>query len=78
MPPPRPSTTLFEDAIDAPVWLENDRLTPYATRARRDRAIGAQLRTVDAVDQVRGWWRAVERSSSDTRVRGCNGCAASP
>jgi hypothetical protein len=65
MPPLRPSTTLFEDAIDAPMWLENDRLTPYAIRVRRDRDIGAQIRAGDVLDRVRGWWRAVERNSAE-------------
>jgi len=76
MPPPRPSTTLFEDAIDVPVWLENDRPTAYAVRVRRDRDIGSQLRSRDAVQQVRGWWHTVERGPADAsgarlhRIRG--------
>ncbi len=63
--PPRPSTTLFEDAIDVPVWLENDRAAPYATRARRDREIGSQLPSDNAVARVRGWWHRVEHASAD-------------
>jgi hypothetical protein len=63
--PPRPSTTLFEDAIDVPVWLETDRVTPYATRARRDREIGSQLQSESAIARVRGWWPHVERGSAD-------------
>jgi hypothetical protein len=56
---PRAATTLFEDAIDIPLWLEADRLTPHAERRRRDRAIGLTLRGGDRVQRVRGWWRAV-------------------
>ena len=40
---PRPPTTLFEDAIDVPMWLEADRLAPYAERVRRDRDIARGL-----------------------------------
>ena len=72
--PPRPSTSLFEDAIDVPAWLENDRLTPYAMRTRRDRDIGSQLGTTDSVQQVRLWWQLVERVIAEqcagTRCRG--------
>ena len=46
---PRASTTLFEDAIDVPLWLEADRLTPYAERVRRDRDIGRRIRQRDRV-----------------------------
>jgi ABC-type cobalt transport system substrate-binding protein len=56
---PRAATTLFEDAIDIPLWLEADRLTPHAERSRRDRAIGLTLSGSDRVQRVRGWWRAV-------------------
>src|SRR5688572_6841559 len=35
--------TLFETAIDVPLWLEADKLTPYSERARRDREIGRQV-----------------------------------
>jgi hypothetical protein len=56
---PRAATTLFEDAIDIPLWLEADRLTPHAERSRRDRAIGLTLAGSDRVHRVRGWWRAV-------------------
>ena len=67
--PPRPSTSLFEDAIDVPAWLENDRLTPYAMRTRRDRDIGSQLATTDSVQQVRLWWQLVERVIAESPVR---------
>jgi hypothetical protein len=56
---PRPATTLFEDAIDIPLWLEADRLTPHPERSRRDRAIGLTLESRDPVQRVRGWWRAM-------------------
>ncbi len=73
MPPPRPSTTLFEDAIDIPLWLESDRDTPFATRSRRDREIGSQLKS-DAKDaRVRGWWTRIalltSRSPNQTGER---------
>ena len=53
---PRASTTLFEDAIDVPLWLEADRLTPYAERVRRDRDIGRRISQRDRVQRVRSWW----------------------
>ena len=56
---PQPATTLFEDAIDIPSWLEADRLTPHALRSRRDREIGLKLQDSDNLRRVRGWWRAV-------------------
>ena len=56
---PRAATTLFEDAIDIPLWLEADRLTPHPERIRRDRAIGLTQDSSDRVQRVRGWWRAV-------------------
>jgi hypothetical protein len=55
----RPATTLFEDAIDIPLWLEADRTTPHAERSRRDRAIGLKLESRDPLQRVRGWWRAL-------------------
>jgi hypothetical protein len=66
---PRPPTSLFEDAIDVPVWLEQDRNTPYAERARRDRVIAQRLPSSKALHRVRGWWRlaapqAVERTGA--------------
>ena len=57
MPPA--ATTLFEDAIDIPLWLEADRLTPHAERSRRDRELGLKLESRDNLQRVRGWWRAV-------------------
>jgi hypothetical protein len=57
MPPA--ATTLFEDAIDVPLWLEADRTTPHAARTRRDRDIGLKIESRDSLQRVRGWWRAV-------------------
>ena len=54
---PRPPTSLFEDAIDVPMWLEADRLAPYAERVRRDRDIARRLPRGNTVKRVRGWWR---------------------
>lgn len=57
---PRAATTLFEDAIDVPVWLEADRATPYAERARRDREVARALPSqASALTRTRLWWRAV-------------------
>lgn len=64
MSPSRPSTTLFEDAIDVPLWLETDRATPFAQRSRRDRDIGSQLARGNPVERVRGWWHVVDRRPS--------------
>jgi hypothetical protein len=68
---PRRPTTLFEDAIDVPAWLEADRLTPYAQRVRRDRAIARGLASAGRLRSVRNWWRetaAGERSSDGARL----------
>jgi hypothetical protein len=54
---PRAATTLFEDAIDVSLWLENDRLTPYAERVGRDRDIGRRISQRDRVQRVRSWWQ---------------------
>ena len=56
---PRRATTLFEDAIDIPLWLEADRLTPHAERSRRDRDIGLKIESRDRLQRVRGWWSAL-------------------
>jgi hypothetical protein len=66
---PRPATTLFEDAIDIPLWLEADRLTPHAERSRRDRDIGLKLPSRDHLPRVRGWWRAVAPEEQGTGAR---------
>ena len=63
-------TTLFEDAVDVPMWLEADRSRPFAERARRDRAIARGLGSGDAVAQVRGWWqRAAGGAHTETGRR---------
>jgi hypothetical protein len=73
---PRAATTLFEDAIDVPTWLETDRLTPYAQRSRRDRDVARRLPAGDRLQRVRAWWRVLSADSSDgagtrlERVRG--------
>ena len=64
MPHSRPSTTLFEDAIDVPLWLENDRAVSFTQRCRRDRDIGSQLVRGNTVERVRGWWHVVDRPPS--------------
>jgi hypothetical protein len=66
---PRPATTLFEDAIDIPLWLEADRLTPHPERSRRDRAIGLTLESRDPVQRVRGWWHAIAPGEEGTGAR---------
>jgi hypothetical protein len=53
------SSTLFEDAIDVPVWLDAERLTPFAERVRRDRAIARDIAHSEPVHRVRAWWRSV-------------------
>ncbi len=64
MPAPR-STTLFQDAVDVPIWLEADARRPLAERAHRDREIARSLEARDDVARVRGWWRSLEHASSD-------------
>jgi hypothetical protein len=77
----RPPTTLFEDAIDVPLWLEADRLTPYAERTRRDRDIARRQPSGDRLRRVRDWWRAAGAGSSEgagarlKRLRGLLGFA---
>ncbi len=66
---PRPATTLFEDAIDVPLWLEADRLTPRAERSRRDREIGLTLDHGDRIQRVRGWWRVAARDEEGAGAR---------
>jgi hypothetical protein len=62
---PRPATTLFEDAIDVPLWLEADRLTPYAQRSRRDRDIARSLPPGKPVRRIRAWWRVAAAESDE-------------
>ncbi|HEX7082315.1 MAG TPA: DUF2868 domain-containing protein [Gammaproteobacteria bacterium] len=65
-------TTLFDDAVDVPLWLEADGAKPFVERARRDRAIARELPPGDCVAQVRAWWRRVDgrRSAAATRLSG--------
>ncbi len=48
--------TLFEDAIDIPLWLEADRATPYAERVRRDRRSAHGRSESPALELLRQWW----------------------
>ena len=73
---PRDST-LFEDAIDVPLWLEADRLTPYAERARRDREIAGRLRNATALGRVREWWRRAGARTRTAPERASSGYAPS-
>jgi hypothetical protein len=50
-------TTLLEDAIDIPIWLEADASTPLRQRNQRDREIASKLVAADDVERVRSWWR---------------------
>jgi hypothetical protein len=73
---PRPSTSLLQDAIDIPQWLEADRLTPYAERLRRDRDIARPMAAAPPVRRVRQWWRSAGPSTEASagerleRIRG--------
>jgi hypothetical protein len=59
------NSTLFEDAIDVPSWLEADRLTPYAERTRRDREIARHIPRGASVARVRAWWRSAAQPTSE-------------
>jgi hypothetical protein len=59
MPEP-PTTTLLEDAVDIPVWLDADSQASLAERSRRDREIGRSLAAGDDSTRVRAWWRRIE------------------
>jgi hypothetical protein len=58
-------STLFENAIDVPLWLEVDRLTPYAERARRDREIARHISGGDRVARVRAWWKTAAQDAAE-------------
>ena len=75
-PMPRDST-LFENAIDVPLWLEADRLTPYAERARRDREIARNVPQGDRIARVRAWWQARVQHARKARGRVSSGCGRS-
>jgi hypothetical protein len=61
---PRDST-LFEHAIDVPLWLEADRFTPYAERVRRDREIARHIPRGDRIARVRAWWKSTAQRASE-------------
>lgn len=65
---PRDST-LFEDAIDVPLWLEADRATPYTERAHRDRAIAGQLARGHRIARVRAWWKKAAEGAEGAGAR---------
>ncbi|NJN52642.1 MAG: DUF2868 domain-containing protein [Gammaproteobacteria bacterium] len=50
--------TLFQDAIDIPIWLEADRETPYARRIERDRVRDAST-PASPVARIRQWWMLI-------------------
>ena len=52
-------SSLFEDAIDVPRWLEHDRALPHADRLSRDRALSAEIAARDPIGRVRAWWQRV-------------------
>jgi hypothetical protein len=56
-------STLFETAVDVPLWLEADQLTPYAERVRRDREIARQIARDDPIARVREWWQRAARDA---------------
>ena len=56
--------SLFEDAVDIPLWLEADRATPYADRISRDRQSERSHPNSMELDQVRTWWDAMQPSPS--------------
>jgi hypothetical protein len=63
--------SLFETAIDVPLWLEADKLTPYSERARRDREIARQAAPNGGdIARVRAWWQhAAEGAQHGTGAR---------
>jgi len=69
MPSPPSSSTLFEDAIDVPLWLEGDSSTPFSTRLQRDRGIARRIAAADAPLRVRTWWRHMAHGVSGTGAR---------
>ncbi|MCZ6888727.1 MAG: DUF2868 domain-containing protein [Gammaproteobacteria bacterium] len=57
---PDATASLFEDAIDVPVWLEEDSHGTFRARVQRDRTIGCGLHETRPLKRVRAWWRLVE------------------
>ncbi|MDH3418116.1 MAG: DUF2868 domain-containing protein [Gammaproteobacteria bacterium] len=56
--------SLFEDAVDIPLWLDADRATPYADRVSRDRDAIRGRATSTELNRVRAWWDAIGPSPS--------------
>lgn len=69
---PHAPRSWLEHAVDVPAWLDADRATPYAERARRDREIARALGSLDdPAAAVRGWWQvagAGHRATSGARL----------
>lgn len=64
--------SLFEDAIDIPTWLAQDRAAPLRDRIHRDRTLGLAIGPGNRVARVRDWWRRLsvpERPSLGVRLR---------
>jgi hypothetical protein len=57
--PPSPGS-LFEDAIDIPLWLEQDRDTDLRARLQRDRRLGLDIRARQPLRRVRAWWQRLD------------------
>src|SRR5690606_10447181 len=58
-----PETTLFADAVDVPMWLDEDDATPFNERVRRDRDIAQRVQADEPVTRVRGWWLHMTRAA---------------
>lgn len=69
MPSPLPSSTVFEDAIDVPLWLEADSTTPFSARLERDRRIARQIAATDPPLRIRTWWEQIPHRGSATGAR---------
>jgi hypothetical protein len=63
--PETPTTTLLEDAVDIPTWLEADGSRALSERVHRDRAIGLSLHEGDSAARVRSWWRKIGERGDD-------------
>jgi hypothetical protein len=62
---PRDST-LFEDAIDVPLWLEADKSTPYAERTRRDRELARKVVNGNRIARARAWWKKAAPDATES------------
>ncbi|HMB74691.1 MAG TPA: hypothetical protein VKQ06_14040, partial [Gammaproteobacteria bacterium] len=58
-------TTLLEDAVDIPTWLEADASKSLRERTRRDREIARQLGMSDNTARVRRWWQQIRSHDDD-------------